>query len=279
MTRSRPGWLFSPRADLGMLALPALVTALAVAWSIRVGRPFDAADAWAVWVAHFVLGNSNHVILTFFLLGARPDLLFATRRQAPVVIVGSLATFAVSVAAFVVCHRYFYVWSDFLMAIAMLFAVHHTLSQAKGLWSLYNLRGKALGVPPPGEPERRVQRLFVPLGLLLVAVRILFVPKSARAEFPFIQAIPQMPAVLPFAATYLLLAAWFVFVAILFRALLSAPGPRLHAKLGYVGTHAGIVALTVAWPAIGTTFSAGVHGLEYYLLSAQMLRPTAARSR
>jgi hypothetical protein len=162
------------------------------------------------------------------------------------------------------------------LAVVMVFAVHHTLSQVKGIWSLYNLRGKALGVPPPGEPERRAQRLFVPLGLLLVTVRILFVPKSARAEFPFIQAIPQMPAVLPFAATYLLLAAWLVFVAVLLRALLAGPGPRIHPKLFYVGTHAAIVSLTVAWPAIGTTFSAGVHGLEYCLLSARMLRPTAA---
>jgi hypothetical protein len=273
------GWLFSPRADLGMLALPALVTAAAVLWSVRVGRPFDAGDASAVWIAHFVLGNSNHVVLTFLLLGARPDLLFAQRRQAPTVVAGSIATFALGAGAFAVFHRHFYVWSDLLLAIVMVFAVHHTLSQVKGLWSLYNLRGKALGVPPPGEPERRVQRIFVPLGLVLVTVRILFVPKSARAEYPFIQAIPQMAAPLPFEVTYLLLAAWIVFVAALFRALRGGPRPESHPKLLYLGTHAAIVAITVAFPAIGTTFSAGVHGLEYSLLSARMLHPTAAEPR
>jgi hypothetical protein len=276
MTRFRAGWLFSARADLGMLALPALVTAAAALVSVRVGRPFDAGDAWAVWIAHFVLGNSNHVVLTFLLLGARPDLLFATRRQAPTVVLGSIATFAVSVAVFVACYRLLYVWTDFLLAIVMVFAVHHTLSQVKGLWSLYNLRGKALGVAPPAEPERQVQRLFVPLGLLLITVRILFVPKNAIAAFPFIQAIPQMEAVLPFAVTYLLLGVWVLYAAALFRAVLSSPGPQSYPKLLYLGTHAAIVALTVAFPAIGTTFSAGVHGLEYYLLSARMLRPTAA---
>jgi hypothetical protein len=279
LSASRHGWLFSPRADLGMLVLPALVTAASVLWSVRVGRPFDTGDAWAVWIAHFVLGNSNHVVLTFLLLSARPDLLFATRRQAPTVVVGSIATGALGAAAFVVVHRHFYVWSDFLLAIVMVFAVHHTLSQVKGIWSLYNLRGKALGVAPPAEPERRVQRIFVPLGLALVTVRILFVPKSSRAEFPLIQAIPQMSAPLPFEATYVLLAAWVLFVAALFRALRASARPASSPKLVYLGTHAVIVAVTVAFPAIGTILSAGVHGMEYCLLSARMLRPTAAEPR
>jgi hypothetical protein len=276
--RSRfvPGWLFSPRADVSMLAFPALLAAAAVIVSYSVGRPLDASDAYAVWVAHFVLGNSNHVVLTFLLLGARPDLLFATKRQAPTVVVGSIATFALSFAAFVFTYRYLRVWGDFLTAIVLVFATHHTLSQAKGIWSLYNLRGKGLGIAPPAEPERRAQRLFVPLGLLLISVRLLFVPKGPRAEFPILQAIPQMEAVLPWSVTLLLVAAWLVFTGALFRALLSAPGPLSYPKLIYLGTHAGIVALTLAFPAVGAVFSAGVHGLEYYLLSARMLRPTAA---
>jgi hypothetical protein len=274
-SRYRPGWLFSPGADLSILGVPAAVTLAAMGIAVAGGRSLSGADAYAVWISQFILGNSTHVILTFLLLATRRDMLHATRGQARIVVAGSIVTFAVALAAFLATHSWLYLWADFALAIALLFATHHALSQVKGLWSLYNLRGKSFGVPPPSDAERRAQRLFVPLALLLVMIRYLFVPKAPDASFPFIQAIPGMEAVLPFPVTAGLLAVWFVFAGTLLHALLSGSGPKSYPKLVYLGTHSlGVTAMLVS-PAWGAVFTSGVHGLEYYFLSARMLRPTA----
>ncbi len=270
----RPGWLFSPRADLGMIGLPALATVVAAILAHRAGH--DSADverAYATWLSQFVFGNTTHVILTFLLLGVRREMLNPTKGQARTVIVGSSVTFAVSLSIFFVVSRLFPFWSDFWFAIGFVFATHHAFSQVKGLWSLYNLRGKALDIPPPSAAERAAQRWFVPLALVLVTARLMFVPKAHWAMFPFVPSVPGEPAFLPFQVTHGLVAVWLVFVGYLFRALLSAKGPKSFPKLVYLGCHSlGVLAILLA-PGWGSTFTSGVHGLEYYLLTARMLRP------
>jgi len=146
----------------------------------------------------------------------------------------------------------------------------------KGLWSLHNLRGKEAGLPPPAARERTAQQTLVPLALLLVMIRMLFVPKSPHAMFPLLQAVPGMEAVLPFEVTYALVAVWLAFAA--FAILAVAPrGVRLSGpKLLYVSTHLSGIALTVAVPVWGAIFTSGVHGLEYCVLTARMLQPTVA---
>ena len=267
-------WLFSRPVDLTILALPALATVVAAVVGSRHGGDALAERAYAGWVAQFVLGNSTHVILTFLLLAARRDVLHATKGQARTVIVGSTLTFLVTFAMFWLTGRTFAEWVDFGVAIALVFATHHTVSQVKGLWSLHNLRGKAAGLPPPGNLERQAQQHFVPVALLLILVRMLFVPKSPHAMFPLLQAVPALEAVLPFEVTYGLVAVWLAFAAFTLYAITR--GPRLSGpKVLYVGTHLGGVALTVAAPVWGAIFTAGVHGLEYYVLTARMLAPTA----
>jgi hypothetical protein len=268
-------WLFSRRTDLLILGVPAVATLIAAAVGLSRGGDALGERAYAAWFAQFVLGNTTHVILTYLLLGARRDILHATAGQARTVVVGSLVTYALTFAMLWVTGRTFPAWSELGVAVVAIFATHHTVSQAKGLWSLHNLRGKAVGLPPPGARERSAQQTFVPLALLLIMIRTLFVPKAAGATFPFIQAIPTLEAVLPFAATYGMLAVWLAFSAWALSTIVRG-APRLSGpKLLYVGAHMAGVALTIASPAWGVIFTSGVHGLEYYTLTARMLRPTA----
>jgi len=262
------GWLYSAPADLAIVFVPCAVVALAVLFNAGTARVNT--QAYAGWIAQFVLGNSTHVILTFLLLGIRRDVLQATPRQATTVISGSLATFAIAVAALGALHAYAPLWTDFGTAVVLTFAIHHTLSQVKGIWSLYSLRGGTVGLPRPSESERRLQRLFVPLGLLLIMIKWLFVPSRPSAMFPFLQAIPSEPAFLPYSVTYLLIAAWVVYSVVLSRELLRGSG-RNPAKLIYVGVHVAVVALVIITPVWGGMVSAGIHGLEYFFLCGRMI--------
>jgi len=272
-------WLFSRRTDLLVLGLPALGTAIAAIVSLVRGGDGFGERVYAGWIAQFILGNSTHVILTYLLLAARRDVLHATKGQARTVIVGSIATFGAAFTMFWLTAVTFSVWVDFGIAVALIFATHHTVSQVRGLWSLHNLRGKSVGLPPPGERERAAQRTLVPLTLGLVLVRVLFVPKSPHAMFPQIQAVPAMEAVLPFAVTYGLLAVWLLFAAYVMVAV-APRGARLSGpKLLYLGTHLAGIALTLAAPAWGAIFTSGVHGLEYYALTARMLEPRESEPR
>jgi hypothetical protein len=278
--RFTAAWLFSRRTDLLILGVPAVATLIAAIVGLSRGGDALGERAYAAWVAQFIFGNTTHVILTYLLLGARRDMLHATSGQARTVVVGSIVTFAVTFGMLWLTGRTFPVWSEFGVAIVAIFATHHTVSQAKGLWSLHNLRGKAAGLPPPGARERGAQQAFVPLALALVMIRALFVPKSRGAMFPFIQAVPGLEAVLPFAVTYALLAVWLAFAVYALSTLTRSalpPDPRVSGpKLLYVGTHMAGVALTILAPPWGVIFTSGIHGLEYYAITARMLRPTAA---
>jgi hypothetical protein len=269
------GWLFSPSADASMVVLPAAVTLIAMLLAARSGAGAGSERAYAAWLSQFVLGNSTHVILTFLLLGVRRDVLHATAGQARTVIAGSVLVFAGALAFFWTFERAFPIWADFAFSIALVFATHHALSQAKGIWSLYNLRGKSLGIGPPGHVEAKLQRAFVPLGLSLVMIKFLFVPKSAAALFPFLQAIPAEEAVLPYEVTWLLFGVWTVFALAVVATLLRRPELN-PVKIGYVSAHLFGVGWMLLSPAWGGIFTSGMHGLEYYLLCGRMLQPTAA---
>jgi hypothetical protein len=273
--RVRAAWLFSRRVDLALLVVPGLVTLAGVAFSAAAGDASGGSErAYANWIAQFILGNSTHVILTFLLLGARRDVLHAAPGQARVVIAGSIAAFFAAFALFSVTIKAYPVWSDFGVAIGVVFATHHGLSQAKGFWSLHHLRGKEHGLAPPGDAERRVHGLFVPIGLSLVLVRWLFVPASAASMFPFVQAVPAEAAILPFEITYALLGVWCVFALAVAHAV-TRPEVVSGPKLLYLSGHVAGVALLLASPGWGGTFLAAVHGLEYAFLCARMLRPTS----
>jgi hypothetical protein len=270
----RPGWLFSRRGDLTIVLAPALMTAIAAVMAHANGHgSADYERSYATWLSQFVLGNSTHVILTFLLLFVRRDVLDAAPGQRRSVLGATSATFVLSFAALWLTQRLAPNWSDFALTIAFILATHHTLSQVRGLWSLYNLRGKENGVAPPEAREQQAQRLFVPLGLLLIMVRTVLVAKTETASFPFLQAVPTLEAVLPFGVTWGLVAVWLVYGATLLRAVV--PGARRSpAKVFYLCVHLVGVTLTLLWPGWGGTFTSGVHGLEYYWLCARMLRPS-----
>lgn len=266
-------WLYSRPRDLFILAAPAVVTAIAFAWSTG-----DASRAYAGWMSQFVLGNSTHVILTFLLLGLRRDVLRATPGQATTVIAGSTATFGASFAFFWWSHRAMPMFEDFATAVVLVFATHHTLSQAKGIWSLYAMRAAKSGLDAPSDAERRIQRSFVPIALVLILVRWFFVPKGADRLYSFIQPIPGAPAPLPFWTTWALAGVWLV-VAAFAIASVALPAKRSVPKIVYVSTHMCGVLMTIALPPWGAIFTAGVHGLEYYFLCGRMLGPRDATER
>jgi hypothetical protein len=271
----RFGWLFSWRADLGMLLVPALVTAASFALAMHAGD-FTAKPPQAVyggWIAAYVLGNTSHVLLTYLLLGARRDVLHATARQARTVIVGSLLVFAASLVITRLTRDDPFTY-PFWLAVTMVFATHHTLAQVKGFWALYGLRGGQIGLPPPLPRERELQQLFVPLGVLFIAVKWTLVGRDPGPDVtPYTNVNPGDPALLPFWVTYALVAAWLAYAGVVFRSLL-APSALNLAKLVYLGTQFGVVLLSIMAPVWGVMLSAGIHGLEYYLLTRKMLAPT-----
>jgi hypothetical protein len=266
--------LFSKPADLAMIFVPVLATALTFAIASHLGQNvLGSANTYLLWVAAYVFGNTSHVVLTFLMLGARRDMLHSTERQARTVIVGSLAVF--TVALFLGRTTRDVPTAQILFSVVVsVFAIHHTMSQAKGFWALYSLRGAKAGLPPPSARERELQKHFVPLVLLLVAIKWTLVGDSpaVRAQ-PFLNVNPGYPAVLPFAVTYGLIAAWLVFVALLFRTLLAYETLNA-AKLVYLGTQCFVVTVDLIAPGWGVTMAAGIHGLEYFLLTRKMLAPT-----
>lgn len=256
--------LYRPWVDALIILGPWLFAAVfAFASFPMAGAPM------AVWVAQFVLGNTTHVILTFLLLGLRPDVLRATPSQARVVAVGSCVTFALTFGMFHAVETYAPTWTGFPAAVIAVFGTHHRLSQAKGVWSLYNLRAGKLGLGPPSARERAFQQYWVSLGLILVMVAWLFVPSGPNKSFPLLQAIPLEPAFLPYTVAYGLAAVWLLFVAALlgFVAKDSLNVP----KLAHIASHGAAVTLAILAPVWGGIVWGSIHGLEYYFLSARML--------
>ncbi len=258
-----PGWLYGPLVDSLIMFGPWLLVVLGTGLSMQT--------ALAVWIAQFVLGGTSHVILTFVMLGVRRDVLHATPSQAGIVIAGSLTTFALFFALFVWVGATFPNWTDFPIAVVMLLGIHHRLSQARGVWSLYNLRSGKLGTPPPPPRERALSQHWTSIGLVLVATNWLFVPSGPDREFPLLQAIPQQLAPLPYATSYVLLGIWLCFVGLVAATFVRQRARR--AKMLHVGTHAGAVSLSLLYPVWGSIVWGAIHGLEYYFLCARMLGP------
>jgi hypothetical protein len=276
--RLRYDWLFSRRADLAMVLVPVVATAVAFVWALGLGEDVrGSAHGFAGWAAAYLFGNTSHVLLSYLLLGARRDVLHATETQARTVISGSLVVFFGSLALMRLTHND--PWTQpFYETVTVVFATHHTLSQAKGFWALYGLRGAERGLPAPSARERELQKLFVPLGLLFIAAKWTLVGRVSEAfAGPFMNVNPGEPAVLPFLVTYALLAAWLVYAAAVLRELLSYEAVNFP-KVFYLGIQCGVVALELLSPGWGVTIAAGIHGLEYYFLTRRMLEPTASEA-
>jgi hypothetical protein len=225
----------------------------------------------AVWASQFVLGNTTHVLLTFLLLAVRRDILHATPTQARLVVGGSLATFAVVLALSLGVSAAAPAWVSFPLAVIAVFGTHHRLSQAKGIWSLYNLRASTLGDGPPSGLERSLQQAWVSVGLLAVMIAWLFVPTGEDRLFPLLQAIPSEPAMLPRWVAWALAAAWGGF-ALFTVGSLALRGAR-RAKLIHLGSHGAAVTFAILSPVWGAVVWGTMHGLEYYFLCARMLEP------
>ena len=264
-------WLFSARADLLIIALP-LALALAVAASTVLSAPAaDGAQRLAAWTAQNLLGNATHVVLTFLLFAVHRDVLTAAPGQPRQVLAGALAMLAVGMGFF------FSFYADrtaHIYAVAVVFNVfglHHTLSQHRGIWSLHGLREGAAGMPAPSSRERELQKVYVPLMLTLLLVRILFVSESTDAGSSAYLDVGQ-GAVLPRETLAVLLAVWMGYFVALFRSVLST-GPRSGPKVLYLLAMATATGLVLVAPSWGYVMLPGMHGLEYYVLSARMMEP------
>lgn len=265
------GWLYSRPTDLFIMLAPFAATAVCAAVELSRGQGRVLERDYAAWISQFVFGNTSHVILTFLLLLVRRDVLRAAPNQARLIVVGGVTAFLASFGFLWLFARTIPAWVDFGTSIVVVFATHHALSQTKGIWALYGLRAVGLGLGRPDRREQNLQRVFVPIGLVLLMVRLLFVPAETNRTFPLLQAIPGQPAVLPFAVVWGLVFAWVAYAA--YVALAMRRGGASPARALYVLLHCLAVAITLRWPAWGTAVSAGMHGLEYYFLSARMLGP------
>jgi len=264
------GFLHRPALDLLIIAGPWLLFGtLLMSGVLRFAETNQ-----AVWVSQFILGNTTHVVLTFLLLGFRRDVLFATPGQAKIVIIGSVLTFVATLLLVQWVASTAPFWSGFPMAVIAIFGTHHRLSQAKGIWSLYNLRASTLSMPPPSSLERTLQKHWASVGLIAVMTAWLFTPSGPARMFPFLQAIPNEPAFLPYATNYALAAAWVAFVLVtLFT--MARSSERNIPKMLHVGSHGVGVTLAILVPAWGAIVWGSIHGLEYYFLSARMMSARA----
>ncbi|HRI70869.1 MAG TPA: hypothetical protein PK156_41835 [Polyangium sp.] len=258
---AKRGWLHSRGIDLVILVGPWFF--LAITAALELGTPKG------VWISQFIFGNTTHVILTFLLLATRRDILRATPTQAQTVLIGSTITLLLSYGVFVAVNAAAPYWIDFPVAILAIFGIHHRLSQARGIWSLYNMAGSNMG--PPSAAERSLYGLWTPIGLLLVCIDWLFVPIGPGRFSSATHPIPQMEAPLPYETAYLLAGIWLLFSGFLVRALWKG-GARLP-KLLHVGTHIGAVCLALLSPIWGSIVWGAIHGLEYYFLCARMMQP------
>jgi hypothetical protein len=277
--RSTPAaglWLFSRRTDLTMMLVPLALAVIAGVVLFSGGGAGARVFGYWGWVAQYVFGNTTHVILTFLLLASKRDVLTAAPGQARVVIVGSILTFAATSSFFYLCSQAYPQFSDLGIAFGLVFSLHHSMSQTKGLWSLYNLRAGQQGRPPATPRERGALQHFVAFGLLLATIRAFFVAKDARPGTyapPFINVLPGEPAFLPHATMYVLLGLWLVFAAYTLASLVGGAGPANRPKTLYVAMHLALVALVLLSPGWGVVTKGAVHGLEYFLLCGRMLQP------
>lgn len=262
-------WLFSRRADLSLVLVPLLLAGGAAAiatWS--GGAIADHPARLANWTAQNVLGNATHVVLTFLLFWAHPQVLDAVPGQKRTVLLGSAAMLGVGGLFFLTSSWNREAHALIVLVIFNVFGLHHTLAQHKGFWALHSLRGRGAGVTV-GDLERRLQQSYVPVLLMLFMLRLFFVAEPDGRAF---LDVGQGATVLPRATLGALLLVWVGYFALLFRSLLRSPvtsGP----KLLYVSAFAFGTWLVLVEPLYGSVVLPGMHGLEYYLLTARMLKP------
>jgi hypothetical protein len=211
------------------------------------------------------------VVLTFLLFAAHREVLTAEPRQPRLVLLGSLALVGVGGGMFALYYTDAKAYAYVVGVLFNVFGLHHILSQCKGFWALHTLKGHQAGLTPSAPLERRLQQTFVPLMLTLVLVRLFFVAESPRpGDTPYLDILQGTP--LPHGAMGLLLAVWLGYFLLLFRTLLrsgAASGPKvLYLLTVAVGT--GLVLVAPSW---GNVMLPGLHGLEYYLLTARMMEP------
>ena len=273
MRRDASGWLFSRSADLSILVLPFLlaVTTFGLERAHGTGRTIE--RDYALYLSQFLLGNTTHVILTFLAFGVRRDLLSPVPGQKGVLVLGSTLAFAASFALFWGTSVRFPHWADFGITIGFIFAQHHRLSQIKGLWALYSLRAKQ--APSPG--ERAVQNNFVAIMLLMLVARLLLFPRAPDVSSAQLSPIPGFAALLPFSGVYVLVAVFGVLAVHALRQIFRAGASR--AKRLYLSAHVAALALTLYVPIWGLVVTSGIHGLEYYFLTAEMLKTREGDAR
>ncbi|RKH90952.1 hypothetical protein D7Y13_39245 [Corallococcus praedator] len=270
--RFRRLWLFSPGADLAILAIPlALTLCAAGASAFLAPTSADGAHRLMSWTAQNILGNATHVVLTFLLFGVHRDVLTAAPRQPRNILAGTLAMLAVGAGFFFTFYADRAIHTFAVAVIFNVFGMHHTLSQHRGLWSLHGLRGGQVGLAPPSPLERRLQQLYVPLLLSILLVRIFFVAESAAPNATAYLDVGQ-GRVLPWQMLPVLIALWLGYFLLLFRSVLrsgTASGPKVLYLLG-MATATGLALVAPEW---GYVMLPGMHGLEYYMISARMLEP------
>ncbi len=265
MSRVTRGSVFHPALDIALILTP-----WAIAGAFAFGSFPGAGAPMAVWIAQFVAGNTSHVILTFLMLALRTDVLRATAGQARTVVVGSLVTFALTVGILGSVGELAPNWSSFPLAVFAIFGIHHRLSQAKGVWSLYNLRAGKLGLAPPTPAERSLQKHWVSVGLLAVCISWLFVPTAPGRMFSQLTPIPLDPAILPYEVAYGLAGGWVLFVLALLVTVVRA-GATVP-KLLHLLSHGAAVTLAILSPTWGAIVWGCIHGLEYYFLCGKMIQ-------
>jgi hypothetical protein len=264
------GWLYSPRSDLLMLCIPFALALLAAAVANNLAEP-SSVQPMAVWTAQYILGNGTHVVLTFLIFAVRPEALRAAPKQGAWVVFGAVAATVLAFSLFSLGR--FDERAGMLVTGVFfnVFGLHHVLSQCRGMWALYALRGRQGQAAPPSAREIRLQRALTPMALALVLTRLFFVPVSSGTPHEAYLDAGQS-TLLPFYWLGILVALWLGYCAAVARELLTSADRSGPKALYLLAVGAGVL-LTLVTPQWGNVVLPGLHGLEYFVLSAHMLQP------
>lgn len=269
-------WLYSPRTDLSLFCAPFALALLAATVGNYLAEPDSGpSQHLAVWTAQYILGNGTHVILTFLMFAVRPETLRAAPKQGAWLAFGAVAATAVAFFLFGLSRVDERAGMLLTGVLFNVFGLHHLLSQFRGMWALYTLRGRQGQETPASPREMRLQRALTPLALSLMLTRFFLVPSSSLTpREPYLDV--GQSALLPHYWLAILVVIWLTYCCTVARELLLEADPSGPKALYLVAVSAGVL-LSLMTPQWGNVVLPGLHGLEYFLLSAQMLQPRDAQ--
>lgn len=266
---TRPFWVISPAVDLLFLLVPLTYVALGVTFTLPALLTYGLLPIAALNVfTEIIFGGTSHIGVTFLLLKNR-----ALRQALPggllrVLGPALLLCAAGPVAMVLLAHHLQAQALPIAIAFVGFFAVHHNLAQCRGFFVIYEGRLVRDGAPAGDPDTRRLVELYLVLTLGSVWLSWFCTPGGIAAPWLMVET---------WAIGGPALALFGLGVAIMVH-LLRRPVRSVPQLLYMVRLLLYPVALVVS-PFILFAGLSAAHGVEYFALSATLLRRRAGEGR